>query len=97
MGSKNNLTLLKPEKVSEDPLLHALRSLPVLPTEAIQQLFSSWGKIGGTGNNCGLLRGGVGSAGVNVSLISCVWDVGTVRSVQAVKSAGVTGLERAQM
>lgn len=79
-GRKHNLTLLKPEKVSEDPCdsLQALRSLPRLPTEAIQQLFSTWGKIGGTGNNCGLLRGEVGSAGVNPSLISCVWDGGAV-------------------
>lgn len=37
-----------------------------------------------------LLRGGVGSAGVNPSMIGCVWDVGTV--VQAVKAAGLTGL-----
>lgn len=50
----------------------------MFPMETIQQLFSPWGKIGGTSNNCGLLGGGVGSAGVNVSLISCVWDVGTV-------------------
>lgn len=45
--------LLKREKVSEDSCdqLQALRYLPMLPIEAIQQLFTR-GETGGTWNNC---------------------------------------------
>lgn len=90
MGSKNNLTLLKPEKVSEDPSLHTL--LQCFPLRQSSSSSPAGVKLEGQETTVAFSRGGVGSAGVNMSLISCVWDVGTVRTVQAVKAAGVTGL-----